>query len=181
MNRKEVLKEIEKRVKERNLRKHMLATEACMRRLAGYFGKEEEEWALAGLSHDIDYDYTRNKFDRHGLESAKILREMGATDEIIDAVKAHAGKKQPASKMEWSLYAADPLTGLIVAAALMHPDKKLKSVDMNFLMNRFNEKRFAAGADRQQIKNCTNTGLDLECFISQCLQSMKAIDAELEL
>ncbi len=181
MNRNDVIREIEKKVSDKNLIKHMLAAEACMKRLAYRFGLESSDWALAGLAHDIDYDATRDNFARHGLDSAEILKEMGASKQVIDAVKAHAGKKNPDNILEWSLYAADPLTGLIVAAALMHPDRKLKPVNMEFLMNRFSEKRFAAGADRQQIKSCINTGLELEDFIGECLDAMKSIDTELGL
>ncbi len=181
MNRENILREIKKRVSDKNLVKHMLAVEACMERLAYRFGRASRDWSLAGLAHDIDYDITRNNFARHGLDSAEILKEMGASKQVVDGVKAHAGKKNPDNILEWSLYAADPLTGLIVAAALMHPDKKLKSVNMEFLMNRFAEKRFAAGADRQQIKSCVNTGLELEDFIGECLEAMKAIDKELGL
>ncbi len=83
--------------------------------------------------------------------------------------------------MEKALYAVDPLTGLIVAAALMHPDKKLKSLDADFVMRRFNEKRFAAGADRDQIRSAQKLEISLEEFINITLDAMKGIDKELGL
>lgn len=63
----------------------------------------------------------------------------------------------------------------------MHPDKSLKAVDTNFVLNRFKEKRFAKGANREQIKSCEELGLDLEKFISICLEAMRSISDELEL
>jgi predicted hydrolase (HD superfamily) len=83
--------------------------------------------------------------------------------------------------MDKALYAVDPLTGLIVAAALMHPSKSLNEVTTEFVMNRFKEKRFAAGADRDQIRTCTEVGLELEEFVDIGLRAMQAISADLGL
>jgi predicted hydrolase (HD superfamily) len=83
--------------------------------------------------------------------------------------------------MDWALFATDPLSGLIVAAALMHPTKKLKNVNVEFVLNRFKEKRFAAGANREDIKSCENVGLSLEEFIRLALEGMQEIDQELGL
>ncbi|MEA3507190.1 MAG: HDIG domain-containing protein [Elusimicrobiota bacterium] len=181
MTRDELLKLLKEKIETRNLIKHMLAAEAAMKALAQHFNEDEQSWAMAGLAHDLDYETTKDNFEKHGLQSAEILSEKGFAPEIIDAVKAHAGKKEAASKMERALYAVDPLTGLIVAAALMHPDKKIKSIDTDFVMRRFDEKRFAAGADRNQIKSCRKLGLSLEKFISITLDAMKSIDKELGL
>ncbi|GAI54982.1 unnamed protein product, partial [marine sediment metagenome] len=75
----------------------------------------------------------------------------------------------------------DPLTGLIVAAALIHPDKKLASIDHNFVLNRFKEKAFARGAKREQIKKCSELGFELEEFIKIGLLAMQNISEELDL
>ena len=83
--------------------------------------------------------------------------------------------------MDRALFAVDPLTGLIVAATLMHPTKKLKNVDTQFVLNRFKEKRFAAGADRDTIRTCENLGLSLEDFITISLDGMKSVSDELGL
>jgi len=181
MNRDEALVLLKQNIKSENLLKHMYATYACMKRLAKEFGEDEDKWALAGLLHDIDYELIGDDFSKHGLVSGEILEKNGLDKEIVDAVKAHTGNSERITKIAKALYAVDPLTGLIVAATLMHPDKSLKAVDTNFVLNRFKEKRFAKGANRDQIKSCEELGLDLEKFISICLEAMRGISNELGL
>ncbi len=181
MNRNDALNLISEKLKNKNLFKHCLAAEACLRELARYFGEDEEAWGLAGLLHDIDYEETQNDPARHGLIGAEILEKQGVQLEIIYAIKVHAGHLTPKSRLDWALFATDPLTGLIVASALMHPDKKLASLDTDFVIRRFKEKRFAAGANREQILACKNLGLELEQFIELCLKGMTGISNELGL
>lgn len=183
MNRTEALELVEKSVSKRNLIKHMLATEAAMRALAERLAGDTEKWALAGLLHDIDYDETEKDFPRHGLLSAEMLSEIGVDPEIIDAIRAHPNHDEypPKTKMDWALHAVDGLTGLIVAAALMHPDKKLAALDTAFVMRRFGEKRFAAGANRDQIRKCEKLGIPLEEFVEITLRAMQSISDDLGL
>jgi putative nucleotidyltransferase with HDIG domain len=159
----------------------MIATEAVMRKLAEHFEEDLELWGLAGLLHDLDYDETVDDFPRHGLLTAEILDEYDIDERVVHAIKAHPGHVPAESRMDKALYAVDPLTGLIVAAALMHPTKKLKNVDTDFVMNRFKEKRFAAGANRDQIKTCDQIGIGLETFIDISLKAMQDIDTQLGL
>ncbi|MDI6704560.1 MAG: HDIG domain-containing protein [bacterium] len=175
MNREEALELMKAKVKNKNLQKHMLATEAVMQELARHFGEDEDTWGLTGLLHDIDYDETLDDPSNHGLIGAKILEGRGVEPEIIQAIKAHPGHVERLSRMDKALYAVDPLTGLIVACALIHPDKRLKSIDTEFVLNRFKEKRFASGADREIIKECENFGLSLQEFIEISLRAMKEI------
>lgn len=181
MDRAEALQMVKSRVTNKNLVKHMLATEAVMRRLARHFGDDEALWGLAGLLHDLDYDQTVDDFPRHGLVTAEILAELNIDGRIISAIKAHPGHQEAKTRLDKALYAVDPLTGLIVAAALMHPSKKLREVDAQFVLNRFKEKRFAAGANREQIKSCESWGLDLGTFVQLALEGMQAIDEDLGL
>ncbi|MBN2542721.1 HDIG domain-containing protein [bacterium] len=176
MTRKEALELVEQNVGNRNLVKHMIATEAAMRQLAIYFDQDEDLWGLTGLLHDLDYDETHNDPEMHGVIAARKLEKLGLDKRIIQGVRAHVGHKgyEPKSQMDWALYAVDPLTGLIVAAALMHP-KGLREMDVKFILRRFEEKKFAAGADRDQIKQCKKTGLDLEDFITITLNGMKKV------
>jgi putative nucleotidyltransferase with HDIG domain len=181
MDRDEALQLVRSHVNNKNLIKHMLATEAVMRRLARHFGEDEALWGLTGLLHDLDYDQTADDFLRHGLVTAEILEEMGIDARIIDAIKAHPGHQEARTLMDKALYAVDPLTGLIVAATLMHPSKKLAQVDVPFVLNRFKEKRFAAGASREQIGSCQRLDLDLETFIGLALEGMQSVDVDLGL
>lgn len=181
MNRSEALDLVKKRVDNKNLIKHMLACEACMKGLARRFNEDEEKWGLAGLLHDLDYPETVNDPAKHGFITVEMLKEYGIEENILNAILAHPGHKTLETLMEKSLYSVDPLTGLIVAAVLMHPEKKISYADTEFIMRRFKERRFAAGANREQISAISDTGLTLEELIGICIEAMKGISGELGL
>lgn len=183
MKREAALNLVQKHVKNRNLIKHMLAVEAIMRALAARFGQNVEQWGLAGLLHDIDYDKTADDPEQHSLVGANMLAEAGIDPEIVYAVKVHneVHGLPRQSELDRALYAADPLSGLIVAAALIHPDRKLAVIDVPFLINRFHEKSFARGASREQVESCQEFGLSLEQFLTLSLRAMQAINIELGL
>lgn len=168
-------------VRNQNLIKHMLATEACLRFLARRLGQDEEKWGLAGLVHDLDYEQTKDDPVSHAMFAAQTLVGHGVDPEVVQAVRAHSGNVPAVSLLDKAIWAADPVTGLIVAAALMHPTKKLTSLDLDFILRRFKEKRFAAGANRDQIATCSELGLTLEEFLSVCLEAMKSIAPQLGL
>ncbi len=185
MNREDALKLIRKYVGNENSLKHMLATEAVMRSLANRFGEDEEKWGLTGLLHDIDMeivDYVTDP-ENHGKEGAAILKEENVDPEIVEAVKAHnpATGKKPETMMERAIYCADPLTGLIVASALVLPSRKLSDLTPASVMNRYKERAFARGADRETIASCSEMGIELEEFIEVGLDAMKGIAEELGL
>ncbi|ACI18617.1 HD domain-containing protein [Dictyoglomus thermophilum] len=183
MNREEALTKVKKYVKNKNLIKHMLATESIMRALAKRFNEDEEKWGLAGLLHDIDYELTEKEPEKHSLLAEELLKDDNLPEDVIEAIKAHNEIHQLPREtlLAKALYAVDPLTGLIVAAALIHPEKKLAPLDVNFILNRFKEKSFARGANREQIKTCEEFGLSLEEFINIGLEAMKSISDELGL
>lgn len=171
-------------IKSPNLRKHCYAVEAVMISLAKHFRQDEEVWGLAGLVHDIDYE----KYpDKHPLEGIKILEQENYPKEVIDAVAAHAwgyreNMPKPKNKMEWSLYSCDELTGLVVACALVRPEKKIASVDVESVLKKWNQKSFAAGVNREQIENCEKElGIPPPEFIEIALNAMKGISSDLEL
>jgi uncharacterized protein len=164
-----------------NLIKHILAVEASCRLLAEHFGEDPEYWGMAGLLHDLDYELTVNDPARHTRLTAEWLREKNFDEGIIHAVMAHAEAVAPESKLDWAIYSIDPATGLIVAATLMHPSKKLANLDVPFVMKRYKEKRFAAGARREAIAACSNLGLTLEEFLGLVLNGMQRISSELGL
>lgn len=174
---------VKSKIKNKNLIKHMLATEAVMAYAARKFGEDEKIWGLAGLVHDVDYMETEKNPEKHALVGSKWLSELGYPEEVCYAVSCHnhmTGVKR-ICKMDETLYSCDPLTGLIVACALIHKDKKLASIDVPFIMNRFKEKRFAAGANREQIENCKNIDLTIEEFVEMGLEAMQGISKELGL
>jgi putative nucleotidyltransferase with HDIG domain len=181
MNREEALTLVKEHLKNKNLVKHSLAVEACMRAVARRLNQDEEKWGLAGILHDLDYEITEKSPELHTTETVKILEEHGIDADIIHAVQAHAAQVTCGNEMDWSIYSIDPLTGLIIAATLMHPSKKLKEVDLDFVKRRYKEKSFARGARREEIEQCQNIPLELDEFISICLEAMQGIDQDLGL
>ncbi|MFZ1947197.1 MAG: HDIG domain-containing metalloprotein [bacterium] len=181
MKREEAIELVKAKVKNDRLVKHMLAVEAVMGAMAERFGEDRGAWALAGLVHDIDYDETVGDPARHGVVGAAYLRQMGVSEDVLGAVESHAGHRNLETRMDRALYAVDPLTGLVVAAALMHPSKKIGAIDAEFVLKRFKEKRFAAGANREQIRSCEEMGVGLEEFVAISLAAMQQIAEELGL
>jgi putative nucleotidyltransferase with HDIG domain len=184
MEREKILNLLKENLKNQNLIKHSLAVEAGMRALARYFGEDEEKWAIAGLLHDIDYEKTKGNPNLHSKVGSQILREMGFDQEICDAILTHneAHGILPLSRMAKALFCLDPLTGLIVAATLVLPSKKLKDLKVENVLNRFKEKSFAKGANREIIKKCEEyLGLPLEKFIEITLKAMQEISDQLGL
>lgn len=190
MTREEALALVEKHTKNKNLVRHMLAVEACMRALAKHFYPKDTElvevWALAGLLHDADYEVVGKNTKRHTHQTLEWLADHDVSEEIKNAILAHGwkwveGAPIPKSKMEWALYTCDELTGLIVAVALVK-DKKISSVTVDSVMKKWGSKSFAAGANREQIALCEEKlGIKLEEFIEICLKAMQSISSDLGL
>lgn len=183
MNREGALKLLNEKIKNQNLIKHCLAVEACLKDLALNFKENEEKWALAGLLHDIDYEETKDNSQKHSLIGAEMLEKIGLEKEITEAVKAHneAHGIVPETKLAKSLYCVDPLTGLIVAATLVLPSKKINDLTVKNILNRFGEKSFARGAKREVILKCSEISLSLEQFVEICLKAMQKINGQLNL
>lgn len=181
MTRDEAVKLMETRVTNRNLRKHILAVEAVMKQLARILNQDTDLWGLAGLLHDLDYEETKNQPERHALVTVELLKETDVPAEITDAIKAHADKKPRASLMEKAIYCADPVTGFLVACALIHPEKKLAPINAEFVRHRMKEKRFAAGVNRTAMLASAELGFDLDRFLNLSLEAMKSISPQLGL
>ncbi|MFC1941371.1 HD domain-containing protein [Chloroflexota bacterium] len=183
MKRKEALDSVKDNVENDNLIKHMLATESIMETLARRLGEDEEEWGLTGLLHDIDVELTEGDMDSHSKLGADLVREMGASETMVHAILCHneAHGIPRETKLDKALFCVDPLTGLITAAALVRPDKKLASVEDKSVKRRFKEKSFAAGANREHIASCSELGLELDEFIELGLKAMQGIAANLGL
>ncbi|MFA7244057.1 MAG: HD domain-containing protein [Patescibacteria group bacterium] len=181
---------------ETNIFYHSLALEACMGGIFDYLKEQNklgadddrDEWALAGLIHDIDYS-EENKAD-HPHKTREVLAKykLEISDKVDRIVKAHGPeltKIYPESKAEWAIFCADSLTGLITAVALVYPSKKLDEVKLKSVTKRFHkEPRFAAGTRRDEVSMCEKAdGLNIpvDKFIEICLDSMKQIASNIEL
>lgn len=171
---------------------HCIESEAIMRDLAVRLGEDKEIWGIAGLLHDIDWDLTKNDLSQHCVKAKEILKNAGATDFLIEIIVSHGygwdgatapelvGKKRT-TKIQHALVAAETLTGLIVASALVQPDKKLSSVTLNSLLKKFKDKSFAAKCNRELIKECEKAGISLNEFMELGLKSLQNISDKLGL
>lgn len=174
---------VEERIPNRNLVNHCLAAEFIMEAIARHLALGEEDvarWGLAGLLHDLDYAETAEDFERHGIVTAGLL-EGRIDDEMLHAILAHAEKAEIETTMDRALYAADPTTGFIVAAALVRPDKSLANVEVKSLKKRWKEGAFARGASREQMATCEQIGITRDDFLALALDAMKAHAEELGL
>jgi len=189
MTRKQALQLLHEHMQNANLRRHCYAVEAVMKALARYFKEDEDKWGIAGLLHDADYEMTKDNEPKknHTKHVLKWMKELEAETDIYDAVAAHAwgfveGAPEPATKIQWALYCCDELTGLIVAVALVKPDKRLASVSVDSIMKKWNQKAFAGGVKREQIAECEpRLGIPLHEFIQIALEAMQGISEDLGL
>lgn len=162
---------------------HALTVEAVMKWYAkelGY-GEEAQYWGIVGLLHDIDFEQYP---DQHCIKAPELLREGGVSEDIIHAVVSHGYgitvDVAPEHEMEKVLFAADELTGLIWAAALMRPSKSTKDMELKSLKKKYKSKGFAAGCSRDVIeRGALQLGWDLDKLLTMTLEAMKSTEDEI--
>jgi putative nucleotidyltransferase with HDIG domain len=184
MEREALYQTLKEKVHDENLIKHMISVEAVMKALAKKFGEDEEKWGLTGLLHDIDYEETKEDPGSHSIIGSEWLKEMGMPEDIVHAVLAHNARHgvPRTSLLDKALWVTDPVTGFIIAVALVRPDKKIASVELKSMKKKFKEKSFAAGADREQIKACEQElGVPLDEFLELALNAMQGISDKIGL
>lgn len=182
------LKLIEEHVENKNIVKHMLALESVMAAFWDKFQKDgtKEEWATAGLLHDGDYN-PEVPAERQGIQIVEWARGAGfeIPENVAHAMAAHNWsntKVEPVNSMDWSIFCADSLTGLIVACALVLPSKKLADVTSEMVLKKFGQKSFAGGTRREDIQMCEEKlGILLLDFIKTSLTAMQNIHEDLGL
>lgn len=168
---------------------HALTVEAVMKWYANElgYGDEAEYWGIVGLLHDIDFELYPSE---HCLKAPELLKEAGVSDDIIHAVCSHGYgitvgcsatiEVEPIHEMEKVLFAADELTGLIWAAALMRPSKSTKDMELKSLKKKYKSKGFAAGCSREVIeRGAEQLGWELEKLLTMTLQAMAESEDEI--
>lgn len=167
--------------------RHMLSVESAMRAYAPKYGGDPETWAALGLVHDFDYQRHPNLTGEecHPVSGCKYLREHGWSDEIVDAILAHATERTgvvPTTPMQKVLVAVDELTGLVAAVAFVRPSKNIADVELRSIKKKWKEKAFAAGVHRQEIEHhVANLGVPLDEHIQFVLSAMQRDAASLGL
>lgn len=181
MTKQEALAFIRSQGQSENILKHLISVGAAMRALATHFHENKDDWEMAGLIHDADYNLV--PMERHTRQTEEWFQNK-VSPAAIHAVLAHypdGTGVPPESKMDWALFSVDNLAGLIIASALVRPDKKLSGLTTDSVLKRFAEKSFAKGANREEIVECKNLDLSLEEFTEIALSGIQKVDEELGL
>ncbi len=182
--REEALTLLRTHVKNEKMIAHSLASEVVMKVLAVHLGRNAESWALAGLLHDLDVEATNADPYTHGPEGARWLAGMGVDADIADAIGMHnevATGKERTTEFQHALAAGETITGLIMATALVYPDKKIASVKPKSVVKRMKEKAFAASVKRENILECEIIGIPIDEFAAIAIAAMVTIADEIGL
>lgn len=162
---------------------HYLMSEAIMKSLAEKFGEDIEYWGLIGLLHDVDWGITKNDTSNHCIKCVEILKDEGFDEKFISNIQSHAygldiipslKEKIRTQKIEYSLVAAETLTGLIYAYALMR-GRKIDDMEVKGLKKKFKDKIFAANCNRELIQEIEKAGLGLDEFFEISIMALKNI------
>ena len=168
---------------------HYLESEAIMKGLASHFNEDAEYWGMLGLLHDVDWALTKNNVSEHLTKAPEILREAGFDDEFIEIILSHGWghdilpqwkDKKREKKIEHCLAAAETMTGIIYAYALMR-GKRISDMAIKGLKKKFKDKTFAANCNREIIREIEKTGLELGEFFQISIDALKNIKEEIGL
>ena len=185
ITRNDALNLLKQYVKNDSMIKHSLASECVMRAVARELGEDEEKWGIAGLLHDIDVEITNADLSIHTHKAVEILLEHGLDGDIIEAIRLHNENAHPNEKrntpFQHALAASETITGLIVATALVYPDRKISSVKPKSVLKRMKEKAFARSVNRDNILECEKIGIDLARFAELSIDAMKEKSTEIGL
>jgi uncharacterized protein len=161
--------------------RHLVSVEGVMRRLGRHFGEDEETWALTGLFHDLDQDQTGDDLERHARIAAGWLREEDVDEVVVNGVLAHAHPEFQVDRMSRAIVAADAVAGLLVASALVRPEKSA-GMKVSSVKKKLKEKAFAPGVKREEIALAEeNLDLSLDEFIGLAVEGLQEVAPEIGL
>jgi putative nucleotidyltransferase with HDIG domain len=181
MDREQAMALVRDKAEKETTVRHLVSVEGVMRRLARHFGEEEEIWGLVGLFHDLDQDQTHDDADRHAYQAAEWLREADVDERVVNGVLAHAHEQYRTDRMSQAIVHADAVAGLLVAAALVRPEKA-RGMKISSVKKKLKEKAFAPGVNREEITEVEEgLGVSLEEFIGLGIEGLQEVAAEIEL
>lgn len=162
--------------------RHLISVEGVMRALARHFGEDEDRWGYAGLFHDLDYDQTADDFDRHTQMTIEWLRAEGYSDDaVLNAILAHKDPQYRTDLMSRAIVHADAVAGLLVACALVRPEKAA-GMKVSSVKKKLKEKSFAPGVEREEIREVEDKlGILMDEFIAISIGGLQEIAPEIEL
>jgi uncharacterized protein len=170
----------EKCLKETTVR-HLISVEGVMRALARRFDQDEDLWGLTGMFHDLDQDHTGDDAEGHALLAAGWLREAGVDERIVNGVLAHAYEQYRTDLMSKAVVHADAVAGLLVAAALVRPERAT-GMKVSSVKKKLKERSFAPGVNREEVTGVEEgIGLPLDEFIAISIEGLQLVAAEIDL
>jgi uncharacterized protein len=170
----------ERCLKETTVR-HLISVEGVMRALARRFGEDEDVWSLTGLFHDLDQDHTGDDADNHARLAEGWLREAGVDERVINGVLAHAFPEYRTDLMSNAIVHADAVAGLLVAAALVRPERSA-GMKVSSVKKKLKEKAFAPGVNRAEVTDVeASIGLPLDEFLAVSIGGLQEVAAEIDL
>lgn len=180
-SREDALQLLESWVENEGLRNHMRCVEAAVRFYARRFSADEEQWGLAGLLHDLDWE---KHPEEHPLRAVEVLRERGCSEEVLHAILAHRHGftgVAPESQLDKVLLACDEITGLVTASALVRPNG-IDDLEAKSVRKKMKDAAFARGVDREEVKQGAELlGVELGEHIQNVIEAMRPIARELGL
>ena len=184
-DREEALAKLREKVETDWLVKHCIAAGAVMRATAERLGEDPDAWEVLGILHDVDFDITKDDADKHTTLAGDWLREWSFDEKAVHAVMAHnemaSHGLERKSTLDLALSACESITGLVVATALVMPDKKLASVKPKSVKKRMKEKAFARKVSREEIMQCEQIGIPIAEFCEIAVHAMQGVADELGL
>jgi putative nucleotidyltransferase with HDIG domain len=161
--------------------RHLVSVEGVMRRLGRHFGEEDSTWALVGLFHDLDQDQTADDPQRHARVAAEWLRQAGVDEVVVNGVLSHAHEEYQKDRVDRAIVAADAVAGLLVAAALVRPERSV-GMKVSSVKKKLKEKAFAPGVNREEIALAeTNLALTLDEFIALAIEGLQEVAGDIDL
>jgi uncharacterized protein len=162
--------------------RHLISVEGVMRALARHFDEDTDRWGFAGLFHDLDQDQTHENPGRHGHQSVEWLRAEGYDDEaVLNTVLAHAFDEYQTDLMSRSIVHADGVAGLLVACALVRPDKA-NGMKVSSVKKKLKEKSFAPGVERDKIRGVEESiGIPMDDFIRISIEGLQEVAPDIAL
>jgi uncharacterized protein len=181
MDRDEALALVRDKAEKETTVRHLISVEGVMRALARRWGEDEDAWGLTGLFHDLDQDQTHEDPDRHAFQAAEWLREAGVDDAIVNGVLAHAHERYRTDRMSQAVVHADAVAGLLVAAALVRPERA-QGMKVSSVRKKLKEKSFAPGVNREEIAQVEDwLGIPVDEFLGIGIEGLQSVAAEIEL
>jgi uncharacterized protein len=181
MNRDDAIALCRERCLKETTVRHLISVEGVMRALARRFGEDEDLWALTGLFHDLDQDHTGDDASNHARMAAEWLGEAGVDERVINGVLAHAYAEYRTDRMSRAVVHADAVAGLLVAAALVRPERSA-GMKVSSVKKKLKEKAFAPGVNRDEVMGVEEgIGLPLDEFIAVSIEGLQGVAKEIDL